>query len=82
MTRAGRQTYKFVVDCNLGHCAEIQKRMKAMKFHSVKAEDTWLGDHYGLKEFDTEKQAEEVATKLFNKYYEKLNQITIHPLKE
>lgn len=54
--------------------------MSQLKFR-VEIEDTWLGDHYGLKKFETKAKAEVAATKLFEECSDKLNQITITQLK-
>lgn len=73
-----KQTYKFIVDCNGKHCKEIRDHMKTLNF-KVTTEKTWTGDHYGIKKFDTKEDAENMATKLFDKYSKdkKLYRITI-----
>lgn len=51
---------------------------------TVKPDDTWMGDHYGLKRFETKKDAETAADNLFKKYSKdrKLHRVTIVPIEK
>lgn len=70
--------YKFIVDCHADHCKEIRTHMRNLDF-SVKRVGTCEGDHYGIKHFDSDKDAELAANSLFEKFAKgtKLYRLTV-----
>ncbi len=71
--------YKFVMDCKSDYCKKIQKYMGGRGFDVKMVDNTWLGDHYGIRTFNTKSEAEKEALHLSKKYSDKLYQITVFP---
>lgn len=70
--------YKLVVDCKAEYCHTVQAHMKSIGFH-VRKNDTSLGDHYGIKLFRSEQDANDTADEIFNKFSTYVRQIAVLP---
>ena len=70
--------YKFIVDCmSTANCKQIRKYMKSKGFKVEDTKGTWLGDHWGIKEFPSKKEAHKAADEIVDRYKEKMYQMNI-----
>ena len=77
-SKARGREYKFIVDCRDGHCKDVQSIMREMGFR-VREKHSIGGDHYGIRRFATEKEANATADRIYGESPEKIYQISVLP---